>query len=175
LENFLEAPRHWNEELFDSAAAVSILDSEDLSAHTKGSEPQSDLFKSFQSPFIGKSVTEIFSTFSDLVKPLEKIPSFWAMHSFIILDDQTAADKTTCLLVSDMSGEMQTRRAEFEVFLAHLVPVEMGFLDLAQCAVGGSEVLTEEMMEEELRVWEIVRAELVERNKRRRREEEADA
>jgi hypothetical protein len=101
------------------------------------------------------------------VKPLDKMPSFWAMHSFVILDDQTAADKATCLLVTDMSGQMETRRAEFDVFMAHLLPVEMGLIDLGQCGHGEGEVLTKEMMDNELEVWEVVREKLVERNKRR--------
>ena len=54
----------------------------------------------FQSPFIGKSVEDIHSIFVDRIRGDGEaaLPDF-AYFTFTILDEQTAKDKSTCLVV----------------------------------------------------------------------------
>ena len=58
--------------------------------------------KPFDSPFIGKSVDDIYNIFVEKIRgPGDKSLPDFAFWVFAILDEQTAKDKSTCLIVSD--------------------------------------------------------------------------
>ena len=97
-------------------------------------------------PFKGKTVEEIYEHFLSLVGPMDGVPAMFGMHTFVMLDKQTAEDQETCLLVSDNDGRVESRRAQFEVALFHLVCLETLMLEFGQCGVRDKQVLTAAMV-----------------------------
>ncbi len=99
----------------------------------------------FTAPFKGKTIEEIYNHFLSLVRAVDGVPAMFGVHALVVLDEQTAEDRDTCLLVSDNDGRLESRRAEFEVALFHLVCLEALMLGLGQCGDRDEQVLTAEM------------------------------
>jgi hypothetical protein len=93
---------------------------------------------------------EIHNIFLSLIAPIADACSFFATSTYFILDTQTVHDGSTCLLVTDAGGEMESRRAEFPVALLSAVAAEMGMLGLGNGKRGAGlddgEILTVQTM-----------------------------
>jgi len=110
------------------------------------------------SEFRNKFPFEVHDIFLSLIAPIVDSYSFFASSTYVILDAQTVYDGFTCLLVTDVGGEMESRRAEFPVALLSAVAAEMGMVGLGS-GIGGAglddgEILTVQMMDEERNEWE---------------------
>ena len=141
----------------DSTSTAVILKSKSLLMSSPISQPP---VKPFETPFLGLSPSEVLSIFQELVAPFDDGPSFWSSSCFIILDEQTARDRT-CLIVSNALGKVETRRSEFGVVMYHVVPVEMLHLDLTQCGqISGvvDATLSALMIHKEMDEYEVVKA-----------------
>ena len=75
-------------------------------------------------------ISEIHDMFLSLISPLTQVKSFYATSTYAILDAETADDGCTCLLVTDCSGNLESRRAECPVALLVTVAAEMGMVGL---------------------------------------------
>ena len=96
--------------------------------------------------------------FLSLIAPLTEVYSFYATSTYAILDAETADDGCTCLLVTDSSGHVESRRAEFPVALLAAVAAEMGMVGLGDVNGGDwldeGEVLAVEKMQQDMIDWE---------------------
>lgn len=108
--------------------------------------------------FRNKFSFEIHNIFLSLTAPIADAYSFVATSTYFILDAQTVHDGSTCLLVTDAGGEMESRRAEFPVALLSAVAAEMGMLGLGNGKGGAGlddgEILTVQTMDEECNEFE---------------------
>ena len=135
-------------------AMSSVLQSENLTSAI----PLSDTPSGCPSAFRNKFSFEIHDTFLSLVAPLTELYSFYATSTYAILDTETAYDGCTSLLVTDSSGHVESKRAEFPIALLAAVAAEMGMVGFGD-ANGGDwldegEVLTVERMQRDMIEWE---------------------
>jgi len=131
-----------------------VLQSSDLSdTLSLSSSPSVYAFE-----FRQKFPFEIHNIFLSLITPIADAYSFFATSTYIILDAQTVHDGSTCLLVTDTGGEMESRRAAFPVALLSAVAAEMGMLGLGNGKGGAGlddgEILTVQTMDEECNEFE---------------------
>ena len=150
LDEFIKQCLADSKEAVAGTAAVAVLTTSSL---FKGDHITQPPARPFESPFLGKTPAEVLDIFEKLVAPLDRNPSLWSASSFVILDEQSVRD-STCLLVSNGEGEMQTRRSDLKVAMYHLIPVEMLVLSLEQCGLVGADsrdqTLTHEMLLKEV-------------------------
>ena len=134
MDDFIHKARSGANELFGGleGAAQCILTS-DSTANVRGGSRYP--MQAFQSPFIGKSVEDIYKIFSDKIRgEKSKALADFAFFACTILDEQTAKDKSTCLIVSDApDGENEigpkkwayrTIRTEFANSLYHAIKLD---------------------------------------------------
>jgi len=112
--------------------------------------------RNFKSAFVGLDVQKVTNIFWDLIGAVHEQRALFATHVFVVLDEQTAADGRTCMLISDSTGEGEARRCEFEALMYHLYVLEMLMMDLPQLC-GPDEVLTAAMMGEDEKSWKAER------------------
>jgi len=110
------------------------------------------------SDFRNRFPFEVHNIFLSLIAPIVDAYSFFATSTYFILDAQTVHDGSTCLLVTDAGGEMESRRAESPVALLSAVAAEMGMLGLGSGKGGAGlddgEILTVQTMDEECNEFE---------------------
>lgn len=108
-----------------------------LASYTTASRPNT--VGGFRSPFISSSIDAVQMKWMELTQPIETERSLYGTHTFIILDETTAVDHSTALVVNTVPGGFIAKRAKFEVIQRGLlVPLEMLMLDLTQFEVGPS-------------------------------------
>lgn len=110
------------------------------------------------SDFRNRFPFEIHDIFLSLIAPIADAYSFFATSAYVILDAQTVHDGSTCLLVTEDGGAIQSRRAEFPVALLSAIAAEMGMVGLGSgiggAGLGDGETLTVRMIDEERNEWE---------------------
>ena len=109
------------------AGALFIMQSNHIVAR-HGSRPP---IQPFESPCLGNSVEDIYGSFKRGVVPQE----YFTEHTFAVVDDQTASDKTI-LVASDAEGSLQTVRTDFWSSLHAMVPFEMKTITVQQSSEG---------------------------------------
>ena len=74
--------------------------------------------KRFQSPFLGKTLEEIYAIFTGSSPGFDRSgPENWSSHVFVVLDKATLSDPPTALVASDMSGTLETIRCDLPTTL----------------------------------------------------------
>lgn len=122
--------------VFYENGSFLILTSATASLDSYNSPSLPDNFSNFNSPFLGCSLEAIQMAWMKLTQPIENEFSMFAMHSFVILDEVTAKDNRTALVVNMVPDGFVAKRASFTSIEAGLLqPIEMLQLDLTQ--IGG--------------------------------------
>ena len=121
--------------LDESTLPLSLLPSS-FSSHPTSDDHQEEEEGTFTSPFAGQSAEEVREWFSAHMAQNPERRGKWTRLSFVVLDEQTLQDESTCLFVyttgagddddEDQSIETQSLRCDFYLALGNAMDCEMG-------------------------------------------------